>query len=507
MQQTIRTPLYSAGIDLALRAGHLAGLLDDQGCAAGNQMRFGRTYDEMEAMFSTITSRVPEGCDLVWGCEATGAAWRSVTAFLLAKGQVVSLENPAAIAALRDVDSRFLKDDHVDARTIGEMVLRRRYRRKPLCPVPSPHSQGVRSLGRDVEKLSNELSSVKTRFSSLLCDQLLPSLKPSDHEWASPTLMPVLHKFADPRQIARLKLEAFINKAKKIGGPRTSEAALTKLYQAAVDAVRCYGDNRHYYEAHAFRLQDAILAITQLEDRIKSMRQFLSDQLAEVRTEEDVRHGLSVPGVGESTLDILMAFYGPPREWPSFKAMKRLAGTVPVVERSGNTDCPQRMSKLGDPVLRKIIFQIGNVARRYDAECAAIYYDQMVNKGKGHVAACIAAGLWILNCLRAVLRDGKEYESRHPETGKPIDREKSRELAQTLYTVPEEIRAARSKHKPNPHEERKQPTQPNKPSDGTQRPTEAKATPSGGSDVRSRKPGKQQPHSKKRRQPEQVAPK
>ena len=446
MQQTIAPPQYLVGIDLALRADHVAVLLDEHARPVGKPVSFGRTHDDFQTMFQTITQRVPEGFGLVWGCEATGAAWRPVTACLLRGGQSVSLENPAAIAALRNVHSRFFKDDRVDARTIAEMLSLRVSRDKPLRTPPSAGAQARRTLARRIEGMNQTLGSAKTRFTSLLCDTALPSLKPSDHEWTGPALLRVMGKFADVRDIARKSLAAFVKSAKKLGGPRTSEAALAKLHEAAVQSVRCYGEAGLDYATHALVLRDSILEITQLQDRIEAMEQHLKEALDQTRTEAEVQCGLSVPGVGEATLDIAMALCGPAGQWASFRAIKQFAGTVPVVDRSGQSARAPRMSKLGEPILRKVIYQIGNVARRYDAGFAANYHDQMVAKGKGHVAASISTGLKVLNCLRAVLRDRRAYEPRDPRSGLPITKKQSRELAQTLYRVPEGTRAARRKH-------------------------------------------------------------
>lgn len=461
MPQTAAVPCYTVGIDLALRADHLAGLLDERGRPVGKQIRFGRTYDEMRRMFETVNAQVPEGGELVWGCEATGAAWRPVTAFLLGEGQAVSLENPAAIAAQRDVDHRFFKDDKVDARTIAELLFLRLLRGIAMRDVPSPECQAMRSLARRIEGMCNELSSAKTRFTAFLCDAIVPSLSPAAHEWASPTMLPVLSKFADIRDIARVSLPVFIKRAKKVGGPRVSEAALTKLHDAAEQALRCYGD-QFLFETYAILLRDAISDISQLQERIKSLREHLQALLDQMRTEDDVAHGLSVPGVGKSTLDTLMALYGPPAQWAPIKTMKRFAGLVPVVNRSGNSDAAPRMSKLGEPMVRKVIYQIGSVARRYDAYFAAHYYDQMVHKAKGHIAASISTGIKVLNCLRAVLRDGRDYQPRDPRTGCAITKDESYQLAQTEYAVPHEIRAARAKQSQNAHTNPKQTRQSDK---------------------------------------------
>jgi hypothetical protein len=348
----------------------------------------------------------------------------------------------------------------VDAATIAEMVQRKDVRGIQLRPVPSPHHQATRSVARDIDKLGTQLGKTKARFTSLLCDLLFPSLSPSDHDWAGTTLLAVLSSCADPREIAAKTLKAFITSARKIGGAQTSEAALIKLHAAAVEAVRCYGEDGLYYETAAFRLRDAIDEIQHLEKRRASMNEHLQGLLDQVRTQADVEYGLTVTGVGPASLDTFLAIYGPHQQWPTFKAMKRLAGAVPTVDESGNNDGQQRMSKLGEPVLRTTIFQIGHVARMYDACFAAIYYDQMVHKGKGHAAACIATGLHVLNCLRAVLRDERAYVLRDPQTGEVITKQQSRHLARTVYRVPEHVRAARAKRKRNRQYHTKETAQP-----------------------------------------------
>jgi hypothetical protein len=90
---------------------------------------------------------------------------------------------------------------------------------------------------------------------------------------------------------------------------------------------------------------------------------------------------------------------------------------------------------------------MGNTARQCDAEFAACYYDQMVHKGKGHTAACIATGLKVLNVLRAVLRDQRPYQPVDPVSGLPISSTESRRLAKTVYRVPDDVRNARRKGK------------------------------------------------------------
>lgn len=436
---------YFVGIDVASRAEHVAAIVDDRGQTIGKKFTFGHAFDDLHNFRRQVRKALPQGAHIVWGCEATGASWRCLAAYFHNQGETFSLENAATVADLRKVNSRHFKTDHIDARTIAETLRMRLANGRALRTPPAAEVQAQRSLLRRIEALSQEQAQTKNRIINLLCDSILPGLNPSEHSWTGATLLPVLQRYADPRNIARQSLRAFSEKARRLGGQQVSQAALEKLHQAARQSLQFYGPNGFSWNSYALLLREAIQGLLDLQDRVLPLEKELQRLVDEGCSETQKECGLSVPGVGEQSLTAALALCGSPQNWPSFKAIKHFAGAVPVVEESGTTRGTPRMSKLGEPLLRRLIYQLGNNARQWDAEIAALYYHQMVHRGKGHVAAAFAAGLKLLNILRAVLTQQRPYQFRDPQSGNIITKKHSQLLAKTTYRVPEEIRKDRRK--------------------------------------------------------------
>jgi transposase len=441
------TPTYFVGIDVALRAEHVAVILDEKQQPVGKKLNFGHTYEDLQSLLRHVRSTLPQQAQAVWGCEATGAGWRPLAAYLSNQGELFSLENAATVAAMRNVDSRHFKTDQIDARTIAETLHRRVFRGAELRTPPPAAVQAQRSLLRRVNVVKEGIGRAKTRTLSVLCDTLLPSLAPTAHSWLGSSLLPVLKHYADPRLIAKKSLKSFVEHGRRLGGSHVPQEALRKLHEAAKQSLLMYGPQGLQWEAYALLLCDGIEELLSLQARLQPLQKELDRLIGQNCPQQVMEYGLSVPGVGEESLQAVLALCGAPAAWPSFKAIKHFAGAVPIVEESGTTSSTPRMSKLGEPLLRKVIYQMGDNARRWDAQVASHYYDQMVNKGKRHVAAAFSAGLMVLNILRAVVREERMYVHRDPQTGEPISKAESRELARSTYRVPEEIRAARRKQK------------------------------------------------------------
>ncbi len=433
------------GVDLALRAPHVLVLADDKGCHIGPAIAFGQTFSEFQSALRQVQDRVPAGTQLIWGAEPTSSAWRPFASFLQHNGYTLVLEKTVKVHDLRRVYNRHYKADPVCASTVAQALRTDVEQKVPLPQLPSPALQAQRSLARRIAALTRDGSSNKNRLRSLLCDGVLPSLGQSPHEWHAASILRVLHRFADVRNIAKLSLNDFIRRATRptCGGPRTSQAALTALHQAARDSVLIYGEDATCWDVHASLLRETIETIWSIDKAIDSHRETLTRLVDEHSPEPTRACGTTVPGVGDKTLTELCAFLGPVDEWRPLAAIKQFAGLVPVVKNSGTLRNTPVMSKLGEPTIRRVVHQIGNTARIYDAQFAQHYHRQMVDGGKSHTTACIATGLHVLNVLRAVLRDQRPYQPRDPETHQPITKQQSRELAADKYRVPEHIRNQR----------------------------------------------------------------
>jgi hypothetical protein len=90
-------------------------------------------------------------------------------------------------------------------------------------------------------------------------------------------------------------------------------------------------------------------------------------------------------------------------------------------------------------MVKKYAYLNADVARRHDPQIAAIYYDQMVNKGKHHNQAVCACATRLLDRVQAVLREDRPYDLRDVN-GRPVTPEEARAIIAEHYKVPEEVR-------------------------------------------------------------------
>jgi hypothetical protein len=85
------------------------------------------------------------------------------------------------------------------------------------------------------------------------------------------------------------------------------------------------------------------------------------------------------------------------------------------------------------------------IARRWDPQIAAIYYDQMMNKGKHHKQAVCACATHLLDRVLVVLREDQPYELRAVD-GTPVTVEQAQRLIAERYSVSQEVRQRTTKH-------------------------------------------------------------
>jgi hypothetical protein len=118
---------------------------------------------------------------------------------------------------------------------------------------------------------------------------------------------------------------------------------------------------------------------------------------------------------------------------------------VPNSEQSAESEAKGlHVSQAGPDLIKKYAYLDAEIARRYDPQIAAIYYDQMMRKGKHHKQAVCACATHLLDRVLAVLRADKPYEMRDRD-GTALSNQQARELIVERYTVPQEVRRRTNK--------------------------------------------------------------
>jgi len=120
---------------------------------------------------------------------------------------------------------------------------------------------------------------------------------------------------------------------------------------------------------------------------------------------------------------------------------------VPNSKQSANSEASGlKITQAGPGLIKKFAFMDANAARQCDPQIAAIYYEQMVHRGKHHVQALCTCSAHLLDRVGVVLREDRPYQLQDID-GTPITPERARQIIAERYTVPEEVRKRNSKAK------------------------------------------------------------
>ena len=124
-------------------------------------------------------------------------------------------------------------------------------------------------------------------------------------------------------------------------------------------------------------------------------------------------------------------------------AARSFSGLVPSLDASGVSGRHGSPTKRGDALLREALFISANQARRLDPTLAAKYHRLMVEAGKHHNSALCHIATTLLTRVVACWRNQTPYELRDVD-GRSITTAQAREIIADRYTVPDEIRRART---------------------------------------------------------------
>jgi hypothetical protein len=143
----------------------------------------------------------------------------------------------------------------------------------------------------------------------------------------------------------------------------------------------------------------------------------------------------------------LVATMGRAERFPSAAHFRSFTGLAPKASETGNTDRKgQAMSKAGNALLRTTLICAADWARKQDPQLARIYYVQMTERGKNHLAAnCVVAAhpaerAWL------VMRRGTPYVLRDID-GTVVTPAEAKAIIAERYTVTEETRKRRRSNK------------------------------------------------------------
>ncbi len=128
-------------------------------------------------------------------------------------------------------------------------------------------------------------------------------------------------------------------------------------------------------------------------------------------TDDNIRKLLtSIPGIGKTTADVLMAEIGTVNRFTSAKALVAYAGLDPRINQSGTTlHRNSRLTKRGSQYLRKAVYFSTVVAQLHNNEFKQ-YHEKKRAEGKSYTEATVANSRSMVNRIYAVWKRGTPYK-------------------------------------------------------------------------------------------------
>jgi len=117
----------------------------------------------------------------------------------------------------------------------------------------------------------------------------------------------------------------------------------------------------------------------------------------------------TIPGIGNKTGLMLLVFTDGFNRFESSKELCSYAGITPIIRQSGSSIKGRpRMSKMGNPKLRNLLFMCSFNACKYNKACKALF-DRIVAKGKSKKLALIAVCNKLLKQAFSIVKNGVPY--------------------------------------------------------------------------------------------------
>lgn len=425
----------SLGIDVASRTEHVASLADEQGRLTWQGRRFRTTKAELEA----LTAEVGDHDELTVVLEPTTNAWVPVAGHFLARGTTVVLVPPEQAADLRRYYSKHAKNDRLDSRLLARLPLLHPEGLTPLEDV-GPGRPLKRAVRRRAN-LEEDRTAAHNRIAALL-ELLGPSYLRvlGDGDYAKSALA-VLRRYGDPRALRRLGQARLAALLRRYSRGQWGEGKAEELLVAAAEAISLWKGGGLDFTELAWDLASEVRVAEAIEAELVEVEVRIEGLYAEADPEGIV---ISAPGVGTILAAGILGRLGDARRFASLAGVRSFSGMIPGTSQSGTAEGNPRLTKAGDPGLRRDLWLAADGARKVDPQLARRYHTLVVERGLHNTSALCHVSTALLTRVAACWRKGERYVLRDTDGGEITEAE-GRAIVGERYVVPQAVRRSRRK--------------------------------------------------------------
>ncbi len=422
--------MWILGVDLGIRAAHVATLCDSRGEVVWSKRRFRSRHDELVALVDEIGN-----CDeLTVVMEPTRNTWVPVAAHFMAVGARVVLVPPERAADLRRYYAKHTKNDRVDSKVLARVPL---LHPEGLHPIDSlgPAEPLKRAVRRRVKLVEWRLA-CRQRI-----DAMLDLLGPGYAEVLggaryTKTALEILERYGDPRRLRRLGVKRLTVLMGRTSGGHWGTEQAQQLIDAAVEATRLWDNDQLDFDELAWDLASEVRLVRHLDDEIARLEARI-DVLYEKADPAGIV--ISAPGVGPILAGGILGRLGDAKRFTDLAGVRSFSGMVPKVNQTGHTETRPGITKQGDAGLRRDIWFAADVARQTDPQLAAKYHRLIVERRLHHYSAICHLATTLLTRIAACWRRDERYVIRDVG-GRCITPTEGKAIVRARYRIPPQIR-------------------------------------------------------------------
>ncbi|RLI54074.1 MAG: IS110 family transposase [Candidatus Thorarchaeota archaeon] len=388
------------GIDISLNSFN-ASILDEKGNII-TCLKLNQNLKDFQKLQSALT-KVAKRNDIILGLESSSNYHINLLSFLISNNFTVVLINPILISNFhKSISLRKTKTDKIDATTIARFLIKNHDRIHQFIPDDS-----IKLLARERETIAQEIAKLKTQIKQLVFN-LFKELGDAQNVLTK-SMLEFLLQIPSARSAREIGIEGIENILNDINRKRGRKIKLTahQVMEIARNTISINDVNREII------LRSRIRRLLYLQEEIEDLTSSLLSKMQFFRPIE-MEILTSIKGVGEiSAATFLAEIQDIHRFMGSHKKLIAYAGLDPIILQSGKFKGKFRISKRGNPHLRRIIWSM-TLGTIFSTQRFKNYYQRKRAQGMSHKKAVIATSNKLLRVIFFLLNSDTLFHDIHP---------------------------------------------------------------------------------------------
>ena len=333
--------------------------------------------------------------------EATGIYHLTLLSYLLEQELNVSVVNPLFIHAFtKSMTIRKTKTDSKDAHIIS-IFAKRNYSTIRLSGASDIET--IKPIVREKEKLTNQMSAIKTDIKSIV-NQLFPEMLKNTNIFLKSSLNLLLQAPSNRiiRNLKEKKIASYLSCDTKRGAKLKVDAKEILLM-----AKNSIGINSQSLEKI---LVSKIKQLEFLQIQLDEYNEII-EQFVDKYYNDDIDLLTSIGGVGKPSAASFLTELGNINNFKTHKQLTAFIGTDPTIYKSGTSvNVKGSISKRGNSHLRRTLWHMARAATVWNEKLKA-YYDKKRNEGKTFKQSIIAVANKLIRIIFSMLKNNTKFDN------------------------------------------------------------------------------------------------